>query len=264
VRFQERRDNPLKFWKCATKGTNSLQVLAQSEFSFCCIAPYAFPVPTSTASNSAAAAIVRKKRFPSGPCEYKNFQRIVPALFTVASSAGYQHVARDVEAHAITVHTVEMLDHRVIGGQIARAIRTSAIEPLANKFFVFFTVNFDQPVLANFAAQFVEKHANQLVRHIGLGPPRCRAQFEDWVFHFILDICPLLLSSRSSDGVMRKARLIFASVYSVTFCGEFLSRASEPTEIPSLLAKARWVRSPCASRNFRCTVFAALISKLQI
>jgi hypothetical protein len=63
---------------------------------------------------------------------------------------------------------------------------------------------------------------------------------------------------------MLRARLIFASVDRVTFCGEFLSRASEPTEIPSLFAKARWVKSPCASRSFRCTVFAASISKLQI
>src|SRR4051794_33320032 len=34
--------------------------------------------------------------------------------------------------------------------------------------------------------------------------------------------CRVLLSSRNSDGVMPKARLIFSSVYNVTFCGEFL------------------------------------------
>jgi hypothetical protein len=41
---------------------------------------------------------------------------------------------------------------------------------------------------------------------------------ERWLpFFFYLGRCRVLLSSKSSDGVMRNARLIFASVYNVTF-----------------------------------------------
>src|SRR5260221_147463 len=53
--------------------------------------------------------------------------------------------------------------------------------------------------------------------------------------------CRVSRSSRNCEGVTPKARLIFSIVHSVAFCGEFLRRASEPMEIPSLLAKARWV-----------------------
>jgi hypothetical protein len=45
-------------------------------------------------------------------------------------------------------------------------------EPLSDQLFVFFPVNLNRPALADFAAQFMKKHADQLVGHIRLGPPR--------------------------------------------------------------------------------------------
>ena len=66
-------------------------------------------------------------------------------------------------------------------------------------------------------------------------------------------------SSRSCDGVTRRARLIFASVDRVIFSGAVVRRATKPTEMPNFLAKARCVNSPCASRSFRCTVLAMSI-----
>jgi hypothetical protein len=80
-----------------------------------------------------------------------------------------------VEAYAITIHAVEMLNYGFGIRQRARAIWALVIEPLADKLLILFTVNFDRPVLADLATQFVKEHADQLVRHVRLGPPRSRA-----------------------------------------------------------------------------------------
>jgi hypothetical protein len=79
-----------------------------------------------------------------------------------------------VEACAITIHAVQMFNSVSGIRQIARAIWALVIEPLADKLFIFFPINFNWPVLADLATQFVKKHADQLVRHVRLGPPRSR------------------------------------------------------------------------------------------
>jgi hypothetical protein len=88
-----------------------------------------------------------------------------------------------MEADAITVHAVKMLDSVYGIRQIARAIWALVSEPLADKPFILFPINFNRPVLADLATQFVKKHADQLVRHVRLGPPSSRTQFENWIFH---------------------------------------------------------------------------------
>jgi hypothetical protein len=80
-----------------------------------------------------------------------------------------------VEAGAVTIHTVEMLNHRDGARQFARTIGAPVIKLLANKFFIFFAINFDWPALADPATQFVKEHADELVRHVRLGPPGSRA-----------------------------------------------------------------------------------------
>jgi hypothetical protein len=80
-----------------------------------------------------------------------------------------------MEACAITIHAVEMFNYGFGIRQIARAIWALGIEPFTDKLFIFFPVNFNWPVLADLATQLVKKHADQLVRHVRLGPPRSRA-----------------------------------------------------------------------------------------
>jgi hypothetical protein len=77
-----------------------------------------------------------------------------------------------MKAYAITIHPVEVLNDGFGIRQITRTIWALATKQLADKAFILFAVNFDWPVLTNFATQFVKEHADQLVRHIGLRPPR--------------------------------------------------------------------------------------------
>jgi hypothetical protein len=80
-----------------------------------------------------------------------------------------------VKARAVAVHAVEVLDYRVGIGQIAAAVWATVAKRLPDKARVFFAVNPDRPTLRGFSAQFVKKHANELIRHVGLGASRGRA-----------------------------------------------------------------------------------------
>jgi hypothetical protein len=80
-----------------------------------------------------------------------------------------------MEADAITVHAVKMFNSVYGIGQIATAIWAQVIELLSDKPFILFPINFNRPVLTDLATQFVKKHADQLVRHVRLGPPGSRA-----------------------------------------------------------------------------------------
>jgi hypothetical protein len=57
-----------------------------------------------------------------------------------------------VKAYAITIHAVEMLNYGFGIRQIAGAVWALVIEPLADNLFVFFSINFNWPVLADLAA----------------------------------------------------------------------------------------------------------------
>ena len=67
VKFRQQRwqglseggEDLLKFRERATKGTNSLQVFAQSQSSFCFVFPDALPIPTGEARRSTMRAFVR-------------------------------------------------------------------------------------------------------------------------------------------------------------------------------------------------------------
>jgi hypothetical protein len=65
-----------------------------------------------------------------------------------------------------------MFDYAYGSRQIAGAIWALVVEPFADELFILFVIDFDGPVLADTAAQFVEKHADELVRDVRLGPPR--------------------------------------------------------------------------------------------
>ena len=60
-------------------------------------------------------------------------------------------------------------------GQTAEAIRALVVKPLPDEVPVFFTIDSDAPTLGESPAQFVEEHANEFVRNIGLSPPCGRA-----------------------------------------------------------------------------------------
>src|SRR5580658_5653886 len=74
-----------------------------------------------------------------------------------------------------------MFNHGLGNREDARAIWALVIKPLTDKLFIFFAVNFNCPVLANPTTHFVKTHADQLIRHVRLGPPRSRPQLGDWV-----------------------------------------------------------------------------------
>ena len=77
-----------------------------------------------------------------------------------------------MQADAIAIHTVKMLNDRFGRRQIARAIGALAAEPLTNKVAVFLSINFNRPLLADLATQFVKKHADQFVCYVRLGTSR--------------------------------------------------------------------------------------------
>jgi hypothetical protein len=80
-----------------------------------------------------------------------------------------------VKARPITVHAIEVFDHRLGISKTATAVWALVVKPLPDQFLVFLTINSDAPILGDFPAQLVKEHADDLVRHVGLSPPRSRA-----------------------------------------------------------------------------------------
>jgi hypothetical protein len=64
-----------------------------------------------------------------------------------------------VETRAIAIHAIEMLNHGIRIGQIARAVWTSVAKTRPDKPFIFFAIHFNCPTLADPATQFVKTHA---------------------------------------------------------------------------------------------------------
>jgi hypothetical protein len=77
-----------------------------------------------------------------------------------------------VKTSSITVHAIEVLDNRFAIDKAAATIRAAVAEALPHQCLVFFTVNSDPPALGDTSAQFVKEHADNLIRHVGLSPPR--------------------------------------------------------------------------------------------
>ncbi|HTW65392.1 MAG TPA: hypothetical protein VME17_12275 [Bryobacteraceae bacterium] len=75
-----------------------------------------------------------------------------------------------MKASAIAIHAVKVFDYWLSIGKMPRAVRAFVVEPLPNHFFVFLTVDSELPVLGDSPAQFVEEHANDLIRNVRLGP----------------------------------------------------------------------------------------------
>jgi hypothetical protein len=75
----------------------------------------------------------------------------------------------------IAVHTIKVFDYCFGIGKTPETIRALVVEPLPDELAVFLAINSDTPLLGESAAQFMEKHANEFVRDIGLSTPRCRA-----------------------------------------------------------------------------------------
>jgi hypothetical protein len=65
-----------------------------------------------------------------------------------------------VEACAIAIHAVEMLNYWRRVRQVARAVWAVIVEAPPNKLPILFAINFNLPVLAYPATQFVKKHAD--------------------------------------------------------------------------------------------------------
>jgi hypothetical protein len=77
-----------------------------------------------------------------------------------------------MKACAVTVHTVEVFDHRLAVGERAAAVRAFVAEPFPDQLLVLLTVDSESPALGDSPAQFMEEHANDLVRNVGLSPSR--------------------------------------------------------------------------------------------
>ncbi len=74
----------------------------------------------------------------------------------------------------MAVHAVEVLDNRHRGTQVAIAIRTSVAKRPPHKRLVLFAIGPDGRILGDYPAQFVEEHANEFVRDVGLSASRGR------------------------------------------------------------------------------------------
>lgn len=77
-----------------------------------------------------------------------------------------------MKACAAAVHAVEMFNYTRCRRQIAAAVWALVIELFTDELFVLFVIDLEGPVLADAAAQFVEKHTDELVRDVGLRPSR--------------------------------------------------------------------------------------------
>jgi hypothetical protein len=80
-----------------------------------------------------------------------------------------------VKARPIAVHAVEVFDHRFSIRKTATAVWAMVVEPLPYQSLVFLAINSDAPILGDSPAEFVKEHADDLVRNVGLSPPRGRA-----------------------------------------------------------------------------------------
>jgi hypothetical protein len=79
-----------------------------------------------------------------------------------------------MKTRAIAIHPIEVLDYGLAISEGARAVRAFVVEPFPDQFPVFLAVDSEFPVLGNPPAQFVEEHANDLIRNVGFGPSRRR------------------------------------------------------------------------------------------
>jgi hypothetical protein len=88
-----------------------------------------------------------------------------------------------MKARAVAVHAIEVFDHWLAISERARAVRAFVVEPFPDQLPVLLAVDSEFPVLGNSPAQFVEEHANDLIRNVGFGPSRRRPQLRGWVLH---------------------------------------------------------------------------------
>jgi hypothetical protein len=88
-----------------------------------------------------------------------------------------------MKTRAVAVHAIEVFDYWLAVSERARAVRAFVVERCPDQFLVFLAADSEFPVLANSPAEFVEEHANDLIRNVGFGPSRRRPQLRGWVFH---------------------------------------------------------------------------------
>jgi hypothetical protein len=93
---------------------------------------------------------------------------IISAFLSVALSAGDDHVSWNVQSYAMSVHSVEVLDHGRRFSKVSKAIRTAVSKRLSYQPAVFLSINANSPFAANLSAQFVKEHADQFVGYVGL------------------------------------------------------------------------------------------------
>jgi len=74
---------------------------------------------------------------------------VVTALFTVASSARYQYISRNMQARPVAIHPVEVLIDMSAFCKEAAAIRATILKPLTNKSLVFLPIHSHLPILRN-------------------------------------------------------------------------------------------------------------------
>jgi hypothetical protein len=77
-----------------------------------------------------------------------------------------------MKTSTVAIHTVEVLDDRLAIDERATAIWAFIFEPFPDQLFVLLAIDSELPALGDSSAQFVEEHANNLVRNVGLSPPR--------------------------------------------------------------------------------------------
>jgi hypothetical protein len=65
-----------------------------------------------------------------------------------------------VEACAISVHSIEVFDYRRGLCKAAKAIWTAILKALANKLFIFPSVNLKLPLLRDGSTEVVEEHTD--------------------------------------------------------------------------------------------------------
>jgi hypothetical protein len=119
---------------------------------------------------------VRKKRLPSGFSQNKRRRRIVAALFAITLRTGEDHVAWNMEAHAKSIHSIQVLNCRTIAFQRSSAIAAGIAKALQNGFSVSGIIHAEVQPAAQFPTDVVQEHADKFISDIGFCPASRSAQ----------------------------------------------------------------------------------------
>lgn len=152
--------------------TSFLQILLSLRF----VRPNNLPVTASFTASVTAYGIVREKRFPTSFCQLEIWKLIISPLFIVTFFTSKKNIARNVQSSPKTIHSVRMFHCNSVILKRLSAVTTTHTECSNNGISVARVANAKPKSGRDFPANFVKKHADELVCYVRFGARRCLAK----------------------------------------------------------------------------------------